>query len=474
MKPKQLLALLLGVFMLVALCTGCGQQPVDEPSTPDTSEDVSEEETPPAEEPPEPVTLSFVYWADGVQKELVEAAVAAYQDANPHITITAEALPASGEFPGIIETRMQSDTLPDVSYMGEGDIMKYNEMGILADITPLFEGEDAAEKLDAITIRDSEGRILGIGLSNQLELLFYNKQMFDDAGIVYPATDVAGAWTWDEFVDAAKKLTKDTNGYNATEADFDPQLIETYGLGLSATMAFHHFWALYSNGGGVISADGSEFLWDKPESAEAMQAYMDLINVDHVSNPATNTWWTGLGGIETVDAGGAAMMFNGSWDLANIPNCTNPENIGVGVLPKFDTAVTMNCGAPMVVYNTSQQIEEAMAFAGFMLDPANNMPLIQSGAWLPNDMAWYEGESTIAEWTAELPDDAVATIMSYSNTPGAIVQWPAYYVPAYNKMDAAYAASDIDKAWAGEITAQQLFDELMPDLKTMFESGTVE
>ncbi|MFA5675903.1 MAG: sugar ABC transporter substrate-binding protein [Christensenellales bacterium] len=468
MKSKKMLALLLGVFMLAALFAGCGEQAEVESTSPDKTDGT---QSPDQEKS---ITLSFVYWADGVQKDLVEAAVATYEDANPNIKITAEALPASGEFPGIIESRMQSNTLPDVSYMGEGDIMKYNEMGILADISPLFKGEDAAQKLDAITIKDSEGHILGIGLSNQLELLYYNKQMFDDAGIPYPSTNVADAWEWGEFVEIAKKLTKDTNGRNATEAGFNPQLIETYGLGLSATMAFHHFWALYSNGGGVVSADGGEFLWDKPESVEAMQKFIDLINVDHVANAVTNTWWTDLGNIATVDSGGAAMMFNGSWDLANIPSCSVPNNIGVAVLPKLKKAVTMNCGAPLVVYNTSQNIDEAMAFAKYMLDPDNNLPLLQSGAWLPNDVSWYTDEALIAEWTANLPEDAVATIMSYSTTPDAIVQWPAYYVPAYNKMDVAFAASDIDKAWAGEISAQQLFDEIMQNMKTLFESGTVE
>ncbi len=468
MKLKKTLTLILGVIMMVAVLAGCGQQTkVETSSTPAGDEKASPSQA-------EPISLSFVYWADGVQKELVEAAVAAYEKANKNITITAEALPASGEFPGIIETRKQSNTLPDVSYMGEGDIMKYNEMGILADISPLLKGANAPEKLDAITIRDKEGHILGIGLSNQLELLYYNKKLFDDAGIAYPPTNVANAWTWKEFLDVAKKLTKDTSGHNATEASFNPKMIQTYGLGLSATMAFHHFWALYSNGGGVVSADGSEFLWDKPESIEAMQEFMDMINVDHVANAATNTWWTDLGNIATVDAGGAAMMFNGSWDLASIPACSKPNNIGVAVLPKFKKAVTMNCGAPMVVYKTSKHVEAAMAFAKYMLDPANNLPLIQSGAWLPNDVSWYKDETIITKWTAKLPKDAVSTIMSYSTTPGAIVQWPAYYVPAYGKMDVAYAASDIDKAWAGKITAQQLFDKSMPNIKTLFKSGTVK
>jgi multiple sugar transport system substrate-binding protein len=489
MKIFKTLSLFVTVLMLLSLAAGCSTSPQASATTvpsaaptattqPTSTATVAATATPTPQQttaaPAEPVTLSFVYWADGTQKQLVEAAISQYEKSNANITINAEVLPSTGEFAGIIASRKASGTLPDVSYMGEGDVVKYNEMGILADMSSLFSGDNATSKLDCITIRDKSGKIIGVGLSNQLELLYYNKKLFDAAGISYPPTKVENAWTWDQFVDAAKKLTKDSSGKNATEAGFKPKMIKTYGIGLSATMAFHHFWALYSNGGGVVSADGSQFLWDKPESAQAFQDFADLINVDHVANAATNTWWTGFGNVSAVDAGGCAMMFNGSWDLANIPTCSDPSNIGVAVLPKFKTAVTMNCGAPIVAYNTSKHIDEALKFAGYMLNPANNLPLLQSGAWLPNESSWYTDADKVSQWTAKLPKDAVETILSYSTTKGSIIQWPAYYVPAYSKMDAALASSDIDKVFAGKMTAQQLFDSIMPKMKQLFESGTVQ
>ena len=43
-----------------------------------------------------------------------------------------------------------------------------------------------AEKLDAVTIHGIDGKVYGIGLSNQLQLMFYNKKLFDEAGIEIP------------------------------------------------------------------------------------------------------------------------------------------------------------------------------------------------------------------------------------------------------------------------------------------------
>ena len=52
-------------------------------------------------------------------------------------------------------------------------------------------------------------------------IIYYNKKIFDEAGVPYPPTKWTEAWTWDEFVNVAKKLTKDKNGNNALSPNFD-------------------------------------------------------------------------------------------------------------------------------------------------------------------------------------------------------------------------------------------------------------
>ena len=143
----------------------------------------------------ETVTLDFLYWADDVQTQLLTAACKAYEDANPGVKINAQALPADGTFDSYIQTRMASNQLPDVSYMGESDIMKYDKMGILADISDLIASGAIPEKLSAVTIRNADGKVIGVGLSNQLVVLYYNKDKFDQANLAYPPSDVKDAWT---------------------------------------------------------------------------------------------------------------------------------------------------------------------------------------------------------------------------------------------------------------------------------------
>lgn len=135
-------------------------------------------------------------------------------------------------------------------------------------------------------------------------------------------------------------------------------------------------------------------------------------------------------------------------------------------------AATMNAGAPLVVYNTSKNIEEAKKFYAYMVNPENSLELLKSGAWLPNQADWYTDAALVDKWSSELPVSAKETILSYSTTKDSIVQWPAYYVPAYLKMNTEYEKS-IDQALSGSKSVKEIYDSIMPVIKSLWESGKV-
>lgn len=457
---KRWLAVTLAAMMLAL--AGCGG------SAAGTDGQAASGESGSAESKGGDVTLELLYWGDDAQKQLVEKTIEKYT-AETGVKVHAQVLPADGTFDTFIQTRLESGELPDISYMGEGDIQKYYEMGILADIGDLIDNGTIPKKLDAITIHSPDQKVIGVGLSNQMELLFYSKSKFDAAGIPYPPTKVEEAWDWDTFVKYAKDLTTDTSGKTAADPEFDAAKTENYGLGFTAGREFHHFWAANANGGGVVSADGKQFLWDSQASVDGIQKLADLVNKDKVASSFTYTWNSGIGSAVDALSGGYAMAISGSWDLANI---NGNEDIGVGVLPKMKQAVTMNCGAPLVVYKSSKHIEEAKKFYAYMVNPENSLELLKSGAWLPNQADWYTDAALVDKWTADLPVSAKETILSYSNTKDAIVQWPAYYVPAYLRMNTEYEKA-IDQALSGQKTVKEVYASVMPTIKKLWESGKV-
>ncbi|QNU26215.1 ABC transporter substrate-binding protein [Geobacillus zalihae] len=127
----------------------------------------------------------------------------------------------------------------------------------------------------------------------------YNKDLFDKAGVPYPKDD----WTWEDFLEAAKKLTKVENGK-----------IVQFGI-----ENFYTNELLVENGGGFVSPDGKKVIIDSPESIEAIQFGRDLIHKYHVQPTSAQS----QGMTNMFLAGKAAMRLLGPWDWADTAKNAN-------------------------------------------------------------------------------------------------------------------------------------------------------
>jgi multiple sugar transport system substrate-binding protein len=147
--------------------------------------------------------------------------------------------------------------------------------------------------------------------------VYYNKAIFDEYGVAYPET----GWTWDDMLETAQALTKDTDGDGNTDL-WGIQLIANW------TTGFEYFVA--AAGGSLISEDGTQFVgyMDSPETIEAVQLYSDLYNVHQVAPPPADfSLWKG-GNAEFAN-GNAAMLLDGRWPQGGLKD--NP-NIDLGLV----------------------------------------------------------------------------------------------------------------------------------------------
>ena len=168
--------------------------------------------------------------------------------------------------------------------------------------------------------------------------------MFDDAKVAYPPASADKAWTWQQYVDAAKKLTKDKRGKTPNDKGFDPKNIVTYGADFNRLSWMWPVLAV-SNGGGVMSPDGQQLLIGKPESIEALQAIADLYVKDHVAPSVGDR-----GNMPSLDVSLLTGQ-GGHGDRGSVGDRRVAEELlkdglvyGVGVLPKMKKAVTYNTG----------------------------------------------------------------------------------------------------------------------------------
>ena len=181
-------------------------------------------------------------------------------DARPLMAI------AGGVSPDVLYVNFrQSDT-----YIQQGFLHPLDrpEDGYLASMTP----EDIAFRVHpkirpVIERKGPEGQehVWALPYGGALgKVVIYRKDLFDAAGVAYPRND----WTWDEFLDACRRITDPARGI--------------YGLGMGRGLHESWYWVtfLWSAGGEVLEYDEARDEWravfDTPEAAVALDFYTRL------------------------------------------------------------------------------------------------------------------------------------------------------------------------------------------------------
>ncbi len=411
----------------------------------------------------EQVDLTFTYWGSAFEKKDIETAIQAFNDSHPNIRVQGQHIPGGANYVEKLTTLVAAGTPPDVAYLGEGQAFNWLEDGTLLDLTPYFDGSEE-EYVKSIVYRVGD-KLMGTGLATGAFLTYYNKDIFDAAGVAYPPAEAENAWTWDELVENAKLLTKDSSGRNAADPDFDPDNIAVYGI------SYPRWWAgylplIWSNGGNWVNEEGTELLLNQPEAVEVLQKLSDLIHVHHVAPTPTAG-----ANLPTADillqSGKVAIAVDGHWKITDFANLR--FNWGLGVLPKFDEPQTLILSVPKVIFAATEHPEEAFEFYKFIADP-EQVGLFASGLWAPLERAYFTDEDKIASWLdaqpGVYPAEARTAIVDYelNYSPD---QPPAYWLRNFGQINSEAVEPALQQLWEGKITAQEAADQAVEAAKPL-------
>jgi multiple sugar transport system substrate-binding protein len=229
--------------------------------------------------------------------------------------ISREAVPGATLIQKVLQ-QASSKTLPDLLMLDNPDLQQIAATGALAPLDNFGLKADGFAKgvVDASTYQD---KLYGLQPNTNTIGLFYNKDILAKAGVTPPTT-------WAELRTAAKKLTSGSQ----------------YGLAFSAPNNYEGTWQflpfMWSNG-------GDEKNIATPQTAQALQLWVDLMNTDKsVSKSALN--WTQADVNDQFKAGKAAMMVNGPWQF---PTLDADTKLHYAVVPIPAPAAGMPVVAPL-------------------------------------------------------------------------------------------------------------------------------
>ncbi|MDI4647050.1 extracellular solute-binding protein [Cohnella hashimotonis] len=416
----------------------------------------------------EVVKLKFSFWGGPEEKASMLAQLDQFNKLHPNIQV--EGMHVADDYMAKMNTMASSNTLPDLGYFPSGAVASWTQNGKLADLTELYESDRIGKKLESVIFRNSGGSIIGAGVANEILVLNYNKEMFDEANVPYPPASADEAWTWEQFVDAAKKLTKDRAGKHPGEAGFDANNVQTFGVNIQSLGQYYPA-ALFSNGTGIVSEDATAFTIGSDASVEALQSIADLMYVDKVM-PKPSQMSTIPAEDTALLTKRIAMSISGQWSLQTLGKAKNEKNLklGIGVLPKFKTPLTTNFGEPVIIFDTDRtrkykaQVETVYAY---IMNPENSISLINSGLWMPNEEQWYTDEALIKKWTDTPvhPPEYRKAVVDYALN--HTKQNPSYY---WEDTEALVIINpELDQLWQGKKTAADVVrNDILPKLKAKY------
>ncbi len=271
-----------------------------------------------------PVNLTYALW-DQNEQVGYQQSVNQFMKLHPNIHVTIEQTPW-GSYWQKLSTEFAAGNAPDVFWDHLAYFPTFVQQGQLMDLTPLIQ-QDKIDMSQYYPTLVSEwtynNKVYGLPKDWDTIAVIYNKQLFKQAGLPDPTSMTWNPTDGGTFLQMAQKLTIDKNGKHPTDPGFDAKHISQYGY-VSENNSQEGFWNFIAmNGGKIIDKQfGQNFLYNQPQSVQALQFLVDLVNKYHVSPSAAETNNNGGIAIQLLEGGHAAMVTGGSWELSSIAQQT--------------------------------------------------------------------------------------------------------------------------------------------------------
>ena len=269
-------------------------------------------------EKPKGTVLKLAYAGGLLSKSIMESVIDSFERSHPGITVEMQYI--ENNYPQKLQTQIAGGTCPDLVWVPDIQFSAYVSKGAFMKLDT-FSKNDEKFNLDdyypqAVEMFKYQDGLYGIPLNCAPLVLQYNKDLFDEAGIKYPVKD----WTWDDFLIAAKNLTRDTNGDGRIDQ-----------FGFSGPNTIHLMTAfIWQNGGDIFDKKRGISTIDSSASIEAVDFYINLIRKYRVSPnlqeskdyPTYEMYWAGKIGMTPFICPWTPEAIKNQrfrWDVAPLP-----------------------------------------------------------------------------------------------------------------------------------------------------------
>ncbi|MBM7573478.1 ABC transporter substrate-binding protein [Aquibacillus albus] len=348
---KRWAGLFFVLFILVSGCVQASERPDGKPNGQDNNNQSQ------AANEQEEVQLTYFSRYPEMEKTN-QRLIDAFEEKNPHIQIELKSY-APLSYWSKISAMAAAGSAPDVFDMNSDFVDEWASKGFLYNLQDFVDNDINKEDyftsvFDAVRYPDKEtGDMYAFPYAWVTTVLYYNKDMFDEAGLEYPTKE----WTWDEFLHAAQTLTLDTNNDGRTDQ---------YGFWLYGRYAHIEPW-IYQNDGLILNNEKTEFAMD--DNAREAVKFLTNLTAEHKVSPKPMEM-QGTNQSDIFPLGTAAMWVDGSWNIENNRNIINGQfDWGISTVPRgnnWKEDVAYGWPDNIAIFNETDHPQEAWEFIKFM------------------------------------------------------------------------------------------------------------
>ena len=302
------------------------------------------------------IHLKFCTWGSETEINILKPIIENFNKENPDISVEIMHIPQN--YFQKLHMLVAANLTPDVIFINNMNLPVYASGDILLNLDKklnesyvLKEEEFFSQSLDTMSYK---GKLLAIPRDISNAVIYYNKDLYDKYNISYPDKN----WTFEDFLNKARKLTHDTNNDNK---------IDLFGTSFESFFIYYLPFA-WSNGGNLFNENCTSFTLNEKSACKGLQFYSDLRNKYHVAPSAAEAGNNTMAQLFMQQR--VAMFISGRWsiprfrsdikfrwDIARFPAGTKGSIVGID---GSGWAISKNCTHPdaawkLIEYLASEQ-----------------------------------------------------------------------------------------------------------------------
>ena len=388
--------------LLAASASGCssgtGSQTTATPDTTAQTEISNEEsKTEESKDTGEPVTIRLVhYMGEQAKRDALDAMLAAFSEAHPEIKVDVEVV-ASSSYIATYKNYIAAGEAPDImfgkpqtmqEFVDGGYFMDLKDEACMANVLPML--------VDECTVN---GGVYGFPIDAQVKATFYNKKMFQEAGVEVPATKGELFKVCDTFMDQG--VYPFVHPYNFIHGVFHE--LDSFFTSMAAATGNENVW--------VDSQNGVKDLSGNPAVVEAMEMFSKFASYKDAGDTAVDQ----TQGIQNFAAGQRPMYMNGGWLMGDVIAASPDGEFGMFPTPWSDNPeenkLWIGIDDVFVVSQQTEHRDEVMTLLNFFANEESSKTwmstakLMTSNITVPTD----DADAFIKEIKSYIDNDMIVS-----------------------------------------------------------------